>query len=97
MKKWQYAHAAYSRNHKQGEPSIDCSVTAMSDIDRGSCLYVDRFLEAAGERGWELAGTLVPFPVGKKLSTGGDDENDLSYMVVNDSLDIQWLIFKREM
>lgn len=96
MKRWEYAQVTYNRNHKHGEPCINSQNTAMSKIDISLGLYVDRFLTAAGEQGWELAATLLPYPVGKELSTGGDNEDDISYTVVKDPLDIQWLIFKRE-
>lgn len=95
MKKWEYAHVTYSRNHTHGEVAIDPTNTMMSDIPKSAGLHVDTFLKAAGERGWELGGTLVPFAPGKQLTKeveGGDD----TYYVVKDALDIQWLIFKRE-
>ena len=96
MKKWEYAHVVYSRNHKSGEPCIDGFPLAMSDIEPAKGLYVDMFLTAAGERGWELTTTLLPFAKGKELSTGSDDEDDTRTYFVQDPLDIQWLIFKRE-
>jgi len=95
MKKWQYAHVPYERNHKSFELCIDVSNTTMSDIRREAGLHLDTFLKEAGECGWELAGTLLPFAPGKELGREIDSEHTISY-VVEDALDIQWLIFKRE-
>ncbi|MBB5059086.1 hypothetical protein HDF16_003809 [Granulicella aggregans] len=98
MKKWQYAHVAYNRHRKSGEVCLSFDhVKAMSEIDPSKGLYVDMFLEAAGQAGWELATVMLPFPKGKELATGGDDEDNNSFVVVQDPLDIQWLIFKREL
>lgn len=96
MKKWEYAKVVFNRNHKPSEFAIECSDPAMSDIDSISGLDIDGFLKAAGERGWELATTLLPFAPGKKLYADLDAEEDTSFYV-DDPLDIQWLIFKREM
>ncbi len=97
LKRWQYAHVVYDRNRKPSEPCLAFDhVSAMSDIGPERGLYLDMFLETAGERGWELTTVLLPFPRGKELSTGVPDEDDRSTFFVNDPLDIQWLIFKRE-
>jgi hypothetical protein len=95
MRKWQYAHVAYERNRKPSELCINVSNTAMSDVKPEAGLYVSTFLEAAGELGWELAGTLLPFAPGKVLCRELESERDTSF-VVEDALDVQWLIFKRE-
>ncbi len=95
MKKWEYAHVVYQRKHNPGEFCIYGHETVMSDVDPISGLHVDRFLGAAGQRGWELTGTLLPFPPGKKLWNQSESGEDVSF-VVTDPLDIQWLIFKRE-
>jgi hypothetical protein len=95
MKKWEYAYVPYERNHSPSEVCIEVSNTAMSDIRPSAGLFLDTFLKEAGECGWELAGTLLPFAPGKELCTEIDSEHDTSF-VVKDALDIQWLIFKRE-
>jgi len=92
MKKWEYAHVPYLRNHNPGEPCVQQKHTAMSDIESKFDLH--SFLNAAGERGWELTGTVLPFPPGKELCE--DVEHGETEYILEDPLDIQWLIFKRE-
>jgi hypothetical protein len=67
----------------------------MDEIPKEATLQLAAFLTAAGRMGWELAGTLVPYPPGKQLFEEADDGTITDY-VVGDALDIQWLIFKRE-
>ena len=66
MKKWEYAHVVYQRKHNPGEFCIYGHETVMSDVDPISGLHVDRFLGAAGQRGWELTGTLFTLPTWKE-------------------------------
>jgi hypothetical protein len=94
MKKWQYSHVVYDRNHKSSEVAI---TNIPEGVDWVSGLHIDTFLKAMGEQGWELCGTLLPFPRGKELSKATDDEDDNQTFFVADPLDIQWLIFKREL
>jgi hypothetical protein len=74
----------YDRNHKTSEPCVDYSNTALSEIGPHRGLYLDHFLKAAGESGWELTTTPLPFPSGKELSTGTDDEDDTPTFSVKD-------------
>ncbi|MBW4039196.1 MAG: hypothetical protein HIU91_10040 [Acidobacteria bacterium] len=97
MKKWEYAQVVYQRNRKLSEPCISGMPKEMEGIDSISCLHVDSFLKAAGENGWELCGSLLPFAAGKELSVGTDDEDDTKTYSVADPSDIQWMIFKREL
>ncbi len=97
MRKWQYAHVVYNRRRKPSEVCLSFDhVQEMSDIHPSKGLYVDMFLKAAGEAGLELTTIMLPFPRGKELSTGAADEDDTTTFFVEDPLDIQWLIFKRE-
>ena len=97
MKKWQYAHVAYVRYRKPGRPCIDFTNSAMSELGPHAELDFNHFLDAAGERGWELTGTLIPFAAGKHI-TDTDNGNAAggTEFTLQDQLDIQWLIFKRE-
>jgi hypothetical protein len=95
MKKWEYTHVVYRRDNKPMEPCIYYGGANMDDIPGEAALHVSSFLSAAGQRGWELAGTLLPFAPGKVLAEEAEGESDRDY-VVRDALDIQWMIFKRE-
>ena len=95
-KRWEYAYVAYTRNRKPSEPCIHYAGGSMDAIPHEATLHVNTFLKAAGASGWELAGTLAPYPPGKQLFEEADDGTVTQY-VVRDSLDIQWLIFKREL
>ncbi len=69
----------------------------MSEVGPNAGLDLNHFLNAAGEQGWELCGTLIPFAVGKQLTEPDDNDAEGGKdFIVQDPLDIQWLIFKRE-
>jgi len=95
-KTWEYAHVSYTRHRNSSEPCIHYAGGYMGDIPKEATLHVDSFLQAAGLSGWELAGTLLPYPPGKHLFEEADDGTVRDYLV-RDPLDIQWLIFKREL
>ena len=94
-KRWEYAQVAYTRHRKPSEPCLHYAGSPMDAVPKEATLHVDSFLRAAGQVGWELAGTLVPYPPGKQLFEEADDGTVREY-VVRDAFDIQWLIFKRE-
>ena len=97
MRRWQYETVVYRRNRRLGDPAIEGASGAMSDIDKHACRHLDWFLIEAGSKGWELASTLVPFAEGKELPDVDEaDESKSTTYVLKDALDVQWLIFKRE-
>jgi hypothetical protein len=97
MRRWQYETVAYLRNRAQGDPAIEGASGQMSDIDKHACRHLDWFLKDAGSRGWELASTLVPFAAGKELADVDEaDASKSTTYLLKDALDVQWLIFKRE-
>jgi hypothetical protein len=95
-RKWEYAQVAYTRNRQPSEPCIHYAGPAMDAVRPEATMHLDTFLAAAGQNGWELAGTLLPYPPGKQLFEEADDGTVRQY-VVHDPLDIQWLIFKRQL
>lgn len=95
-KQWEYTQVAYTRNRQPSEPCIHYAGPAINAIPPEATMHLDTFLAAAGRNGWELAGTLLPYPPGKRLFEEDDDGTVREYLV-RDPLDIQWLIFKREL
>jgi hypothetical protein len=95
MTQWEYSIAAYSRN-KRLEPltPVIQPGAEMAEMNQGDCLHVSTFLRKAGELGWELTSSLVPYPVGMRLSEGEDSDARRDF-TVRDSGEIQWMIFKR--
>ncbi len=84
--KWEYAHVSHRRKQEANEPCITNFPAVTAPMPESAGLYLDSFLAAAGKRGWELAGTLIPFAKGKTLSVGGNDEDDRSTYLVEDAL-----------
>jgi hypothetical protein len=96
MRRWEYETVVYRRNRAQGDPTIEKGTGgSMSDIETRACRHLEWFLREAGMKGWELASTLVPFAPGKELAVEIDRDDAATY-ILEDALDVQWLIFKRE-
>jgi hypothetical protein len=100
MKTWKYGLAVYSRqNREQHKPVIDIGsgTLPMEGFGVAERLFLDTFLKSAGERGWELVTVMEPYPAGFELTEEIDDPaRKVRTFKLNDSADVQWLIFKRE-
>jgi hypothetical protein len=100
MQKWQHRMALYRRKPNAQHALIDCSKSElpMNDVDEVETkLGLTRFIKAAGEKGWEFCSVIAPWPKGDSLGVENEDGTRGEDEVVEDRLDIQWLIFKRPM
>jgi hypothetical protein len=100
MKTWKYGLAVYSRQNKgQQKPEVDTGsgTLPMEGFGEGERLFLDTFLKSAGERGWELVSVMKPYPEGFELTEViAEPVRKVRTFRLNDSADVQWLIFKRE-
>lgn len=98
MTKWQYGWVSYMRNKrgKSGAALLSPSAEMMPEFSTGDLTHLSTFLVRAGSLGWEMCGTLEPFPAGMELAEEADGQDNKTWWVKEPG-EVQWLMFKRPM